>query len=65
MRIVLLASAGILIGWLIIMVLRGKKEPMTRSASIGASVIRLVSYALIGAAVVFISTLAVQELLRH
>ncbi|MEL0029777.1 MAG: hypothetical protein VW778_02900 [Betaproteobacteria bacterium] len=65
MRIVLLAAAGILIGWLIIMVLRGKKEPMTRSASIGASVIRLVSYALIGAAVVFISTLAVQELLRH
>jgi len=61
----LLAAAGILIGWLIIMVLRGKKEPMTRSASIGASVIRLVSYALIGAAVVFISTLAVQELLRH
>ena len=65
MRVVLLAAAGILIGWLIIMVLRGKKEPMTRSASIGASVIRLVSYALIGAAVVFISTLAVQELLRH
>jgi len=65
MRIVLLAAAGILIGWLIIMALRGKKEPMTRSASIGASVIRLVSYALIGAAVVFISTLAVQELLRH
>jgi len=65
MRIVLLVTAGILIGWLIIMVLRGKKEPMTRSASIGASVIRLVSYALIGAAVVFISTLAVQELLRH
>ena len=65
MRIVLLAAAGILIGWLIIMVLRGKKEPMTRSASIGASVIRLVSYALIGVAVVFISTLAVQELLRH
>jgi hypothetical protein len=65
MRIVLLAAAGILSGWLIIMVLRGKKEPMTRSASIGASVIRLVSYALIGAAVVFISTLAVQELLRH
>jgi hypothetical protein len=65
MRIVLLAAAGILISWLIIMVLRGKKEPMTRSASIGASVIRLVSYALIGSAVVFISMLAVQELLRH
>ena len=65
MRIVLLAAAGILIGWLIIMVLRGKKEPMTRSASIVASVIRLVSYALIGSAVVFISMLAVQELLRH
>jgi len=65
MRIVLLAAAGVLIGWLIILVLRGKREPITRSASIGASVVRLVSYALIGAAVVFISTLAVQELLRH
>ncbi len=65
MRILLLTTAGVLIGWLVIQVLRGKKEPMTRSASIGASVIRLVSYALIGSAVVFISTLAVQELLRH
>ena len=65
MRIVLLAVAGMLIGWLIIMVLRGRKEPITRSGSIGASIIRLVSYALIGSAVVFISTLAVQELLRH
>jgi uncharacterized membrane protein SpoIIM required for sporulation len=65
MRIVLLAAAGVLIGWLIILVLRGKKEPITRSASIGVSVVRLVSYVLIGSAVVFISTLAVQELLRH
>lgn len=65
MRIVLLTAAGLLIGWLIILVLRGKKGPINRSVSIGASIIRLVSYALIGAAVVFIATLAVQELLRQ
>ncbi len=65
MRILLLTMVGVLISWLVIQVLRGKKEPISRSASIGASIIRLVSYALIGSAVVFISTLAVQELLRH
>ena len=65
MRILLLAMGGLVVGWLLIQVLRGRREPLGRVASIGATVIRLISYMVIGAAVLFVVFLAWQELTRH
>ena len=65
MRIILLTISGIIIGWLLIQVLKGRREPLSRTASIGATVVRLVSYMAIGAAVVFVVFLVWQELIRH
>lgn len=62
MRIFLLVGAGVLIGWLLIQIIRGRRGPLTRSAEIGVSVIRLLSYMVIGAAVVFIVFIVWQEL---
>ena len=65
MRIILLTIGGIIIGWLLVQVLKGREKPLSRTASIGATVIRLISYMVIGAAVVFVVFLAWQELTRH
>jgi len=65
MRIILLTIGGIIIGWLLVQVLKGRKEPLSRTASIGVTVIRLISYMVIGAAVVFVVFIAWQELTRH
>jgi hypothetical protein len=65
MRIILLTIGGIIIGWLLVQVLKGRKEPLSRTASIGATVIRLISYMVIGAAVIFVVFIAWQELTRH
>jgi len=65
MRIILLTIGGIIIGWLLVQVLKGREEPLSRTASIGVTVIRLISYMVIGAAVVFVVFIAWQELTRH
>jgi cytosine/uracil/thiamine/allantoin permease len=65
MRILLLAMGGLVVGWLLIQVFRGRREPLSRVASIGATVIQLISYMVIGAAVLFVVFLAWQELTRH
>ena len=54
-----------MVGWLLIQVFRGSREPLSRVASIGATVIQLISYMVIGAAVLFVVFLAWQELTRH
>jgi len=65
MRIILLTIGGIIIGWLLVQVLKGREEPLSRTASIGVTVIRLISYMVIGAAVIFVVFIAWQELTRH
>ena len=65
MRILLLAMGGLVVGWLLIQVLKGRREPISRAGVIGVTVIRLISYMMIGAAVLFIVFLAWQELMRH
>ena len=60
MRIILLTIGGIIIGWLLVQVLKGREEPLSRT-----TVIRLISYMVIGAAVVFVVFIAWQELTRH
>ena len=65
MRILLLAMGGLVVGWLLIQVLQGRREPISRAGTIGVTVIRLISYMVIGAAVLFIVFLAWQELMRH
>ena len=65
MRILLLAMGGLVVGWLLIQVLKGRREPISRAGVIGVTVIRLISYMVIGAAVLFIVFLAWQELMRH
>ncbi|MDC1311106.1 hypothetical protein N8Z26_01450 [Burkholderiales bacterium] len=65
MRIILLTMGGIIIGWLLVQILKGRNEPLSRTASIGVTVIRLISYMIIGAVVVFLVFLAWQELTRH
>ncbi|MDA9295478.1 hypothetical protein N9Q04_00560 [Burkholderiales bacterium] len=65
MRILLLTIAGILVGWILIQVLKGRKEPLGRTASIGANVVRLISHMIIGGVVLFFVFLAWQELTRH
>ena len=65
MRILLLAMGGLVVGWLLIQVLKGRREPINRAGAIGVTVIRLISYMVIGAAVLFIVFLAWQELMRH
>jgi cytosine/uracil/thiamine/allantoin permease len=65
MRILLLAMGGLVVGWLLIQVFRGRREQLGRVASIGATVIQLISYMVIGAAVLFVVFLAWQELTRH
>ena len=61
MRIILLTIGGIIIGWLLVQVLKGREEPLSRTASIGATVIRLISYMVIGAAVIFVVFIAWHE----
>ena len=56
---------GLVVGWLLIQVLKGRREPISRAGVIGVTVIRLISYMMIGAAVLFIVFLAWQELMRH
>ena len=56
---------GLVVGWLLIQVLKGRREPISRAGVIGVTVIRLISYMVIGAAVIFIVFLAWQELMRH
>ncbi|MDA1332319.1 MAG: hypothetical protein O3A65_07560 [Proteobacteria bacterium] len=65
MRILLLTMGGLVVGWLLIQVLKGRREPLSRAASIGVTVIRLISYVVIGAAALFVVFLAGQELTRH
>ena len=65
MRILLLTIAGVLIGWILVQVLKGRKEPLSRTASIGSNVVRLISYMIISGVVLFFAFLAWQELTRH
>jgi hypothetical protein len=45
--------------------LKGRKESLSRTASIGSNVVRLISYMIIGGVVLFFVFLAWQELTRH
>jgi len=65
MRILLLTIAGVLIGWILVQVLKGRKGPLSRTASIGSNVVRLISYMIISCVVLFFAFLAWQELTRH
>ena len=65
MRILLLTIAGVLVGWILIQVLKGRKESLSRTASIGSNVVRLICYMIIGGVVLFFAFLAWQELIRH
>jgi hypothetical protein len=65
MRILLLTIAGMLVGWILIQVFKGRREPLSRTVSIGSNVVRIISYMIIGGVVLFFVFLAWQELIRH